>query len=194
MKCPKCDSVNVAPIIYGMPVFSDEVVKAVEEKKIILGGCEIINDRLSPDYGCNDCNYKWSLDLLSGKYIKKIRYKVTENGPEFIDMLKRWVYEIYPDGKCVMYTYQGTDNCYIEKNMNVTSKRSVIILYNRFQKLFGAPLWERNIQEVCVCDGCSFNLQITYDDERKRVINGDIGGGTIDTLMENYVTKVFGRR
>ena len=36
-------------------------------------------------------------------------------------------------------------------------------------------------------------LQITYKDGRKRVIEGDIGGGTIDGIMGNYLKKIFGR-
>ena len=37
------------------------------------------------------------------------------------------------------------------------------------------------------------DMQITYKDGRKRVIEGDIGGGTIDGIMGNYLKKIFGR-
>ena len=37
------------------------------------------------------------------------------------------------------------------------------------------------------------SLQITYKDGRKRVIEGDIGGGTIDGIMGNYLKKIFGK-
>ena len=33
----------------------------------------------------------------------------------------------------------------------------------------------------------------TYKDGRKRVIEGDIGGGTIDGIMGNYLKKIFGK-
>ena len=47
--------------------------------------------------------------------------------------------------------------------------------------------------EAQVCDGYGYTLQITYKDGRKRVIEGDIGGGTIDGIMGNYLKKIFGR-
>lgn len=51
----------------------------------------------------------------------------------------------------------------------------------------------KNIMEAQVCDGYGYTLQITYKDGRKRVIEGDIGGGTIDGIMGNYLKKIFGR-
>ena len=37
----------------------------------------------------------------------------------------------------------------------------------------------------------SYEIQITYSDNRKEVINGDVGGGDFDELMEKFVHKVF---
>lgn len=51
----------------------------------------------------------------------------------------------------------------------------------------------KNIMEAQVCDGYGYTLQITYKDGRKRVIEGDIGGGTIDGIMGDYLKKIFGR-
>ena len=48
--------------------------------------------------------------------------------------------------------------------------------------------------EAQVCDGYGYTLQITYKDGRKRVIEGDIGGGTIDGIMGNYLKKIFGKK
>ena len=47
----------------------------------------------------------------------------------------------------------------------------------------------KNIMEAQVCDGYGYTLQITYKDGRKRVIEGDIGGGTIDGIMGNYLKE-----
>lgn len=47
--------------------------------------------------------------------------------------------------------------------------------------------------EAQVCDGYGYTLQITCKDGRKRVIEGDIGGGTIDGIMGNYLKKIFAR-
>ena len=54
-KCPKCNSRNIVPIIYGMPG-----MEAREEElqgKIHLGGCCIAED--DPDSYCNDCEHQW---------------------------------------------------------------------------------------------------------------------------------------
>ena len=38
-KCPKCGSRRVAPILYGMPAFNEEVEQKLNEEKLYLGGC-----------------------------------------------------------------------------------------------------------------------------------------------------------
>lgn len=49
----------------------------------------------------------------------------------------------------------------------------------------------KNIVEGQVCDGCSYELQITYADKRKEIINGDVAGGTFDSILEKFVHSVF---
>lgn len=193
MKCPKCDSENVAPIYYGIQHDNNEIRELIDNNKIIYGGSIMLDDQPHEDYGCQECGYRWSLDLLPGMYIKKIRFKVEDFGLGTIDMKRRYVYEIYPDGRWIEYTYQGESNRYTYKDICVTKKENVLRLYNKYQKLFGVPLWKKNIMEAQVCDGYGYTLQITYKDGRKRVIEGDIGGGTIDGIMENYLKKIFAR-
>lgn len=78
-------------------------------------------------------------------------------------------------------------------------KVSSCILYTPMHKkkrLFPRSLCKglyKNIMEAQVCDGYGYTLQITYKDGRKRVIEGDIGDGTIDGIMGNYLKKIFGR-
>ena len=100
--CPKCRSDRTAPILYGYP--SHEAFEAEERGELILGGCEMIDGMPHEDYGCLDCGYRWSKELLPATQITKIRYKVVENGPCTIDFQQSWVYEIYPDGRCKEYT------------------------------------------------------------------------------------------
>ena len=52
-------------------------------------------------------------------------------------------------------------------------------------------MWEKNIVEGQVCDGCSYELQITYVDKRKEIINGDVAGGTFDSILEKFIRSVF---
>ena len=73
-------------------------------------------------------------------YIKKIRFKVEDFGLGTIDMKRRYVYEIYPDGRWIEYTYQGESNRYTYKDICVTKKENVLRLYNKYQKLFEAQM------------------------------------------------------
>ncbi len=187
--CPKCRSTKTVPILYGYP--SHEAFEAAERGEIFLGGCELINGMPHEDYGCLECRYRWSKELLPATKINKIRYKVVENGLCTLDSRKAWVYEFYPDGKCIDYLYQGQSRRYQFKTVEKVSDKKFYKLACSLQKIIGAPLWEKNIVEGYVCDGCSYDLQITYADKRKEVIKGDVAGGTFDSILEGFVHSVF---
>ncbi|MFG6332581.1 MAG: hypothetical protein K1W28_12275 [Lachnospiraceae bacterium] len=187
--CPKCGSEKTAEILYGMPTL--QAFEASERGEIILGGCMLNDDTIQPDYGCLECKYKWATSLLPATKITKFRYKVTQNGPCTIEDQERWVYEIYPAGKCIKYSYRGRNKKYAKKEVVYVGKRRVYQLACSIQKILGVPLWMRNIVEAKVCDGCSYNLQITYADNRKEELFGDVGGGTFDTLAEEFVKGMF---
>lgn len=53
VKCPKCKSNSIARFFYGLPDFTEELKKRIDNKEIVLGGCEISWD--NPIYFCNDC-------------------------------------------------------------------------------------------------------------------------------------------
>ncbi len=46
------------------------------------------------------------------------------------------------------------------------------------------------ITECLVCDGSSYELTITYKDNRKRKLHGDIGGGTVDETIVKFLKTV----
>jgi DNA-directed RNA polymerase subunit RPC12/RpoP len=55
--CPACGSDNVTEVIYGMPVFSPELMKEIKIGTKKLGGCCVRND--SPDFICGNCGKEW---------------------------------------------------------------------------------------------------------------------------------------
>ena len=55
--CPKCGSDDVATILWGLPIEDPELDKALEEKKIVLGGCVVSKN--DPYWECNDCFNRW---------------------------------------------------------------------------------------------------------------------------------------
>ena len=55
--CPKCNSTNVAKYLWGLPMLSDQLLRDIEEGRVILGGCIICGE--DPKFHCNDCKYDW---------------------------------------------------------------------------------------------------------------------------------------
>ena len=53
--CPYCGSRNIAHLIYGMPAFTEELQRKLDECKVALGGCVFEYDRPILLYHCNDC-------------------------------------------------------------------------------------------------------------------------------------------
>lgn len=56
-KCPVCGSIRIARYLRGMPVYSEELQKDINECKIILGGCCISED--DPFCICVDCKIEF---------------------------------------------------------------------------------------------------------------------------------------
>lgn len=185
IRCPNCKSENVLPIMYGYPTY--EAFQRAERGEILLGGCEVTFDQ--PDYGCVDCKYRWSKRTLPFTAIKKVRFKVWENGLGILEDMKTWIYEIHRDGSAVKYTYFGKSRRYSERVAEHMTEHEVYGLLKKLQEYISVNPEDHIMCQVC--DGCSFQLQVSYIDGRKEVINGDMGGGTLDTLMMEVLEKVF---
>lgn len=55
--CPHCGSTNVAGILWGMPMFDEELRHELDEGRIVLGGCCVSG--ADPDWHCNDCGHEF---------------------------------------------------------------------------------------------------------------------------------------
>ena len=53
IKCPRCGSKNTARILYGMPVYSEEMERKLNEGKLYLGGCCVTDN--GPTRHCSEC-------------------------------------------------------------------------------------------------------------------------------------------
>jgi hypothetical protein len=185
VKCPSCNSTNVSEILYGMPTY--EAFEMAERGELLLGGCEVCDGQ--PDYGCLDCKFQWSKMSLPASAIKKLRFKVWENGPGFLDMMKTWVYEIHCDGKIVKYTYYGSSRKYTERREASVSEKKLMKLYNEIQKVVSSN--SEDIIVSRVCDGSSYQLQVSYIDGSKEILDGDIGGDTIYKILVKFISREF---
>lgn len=52
-KCEQCGSTKIANIFYGYPSISTKLDKAIQEGRIVLGGCVITE--CDPNWKCVDC-------------------------------------------------------------------------------------------------------------------------------------------
>lgn len=56
-KCPKCGSRRMATILYGLPLFNEELDESLRRGEVTLGGCCITGS--DPDKECHDCFHRW---------------------------------------------------------------------------------------------------------------------------------------
>lgn len=56
-RCPKCGSKNVASILYGLPMFGEELERQLEGGEDTLDGCIVTGD--NPIWHCSACRHQW---------------------------------------------------------------------------------------------------------------------------------------
>jgi hypothetical protein len=56
-QCPACHSPRVATILYGLPHFTPELEREMDDQRVVLGGCVIFED--STQWHCVACGHRW---------------------------------------------------------------------------------------------------------------------------------------
>lgn len=51
--CPVCKSKRIATILYGYPIYSEDLQRKLDKGKVTIGGCFITED--GPKWKCADC-------------------------------------------------------------------------------------------------------------------------------------------
>lgn len=186
--CPKCKSDSVVPIIYGYP--GPELWKEEEKGNVKLGGCEFIVGGFMPDRFCKECKYEWCVDDFLAEDIVKVRFRYWKNwGAYDSESLSegQWAFEIYPDGLIKYFSYPIQSRKVLDKDSAYTSSQKVLDFYNEITMLYRP--W--NIfDEIIICDGCSYELTITFVDGRKKKLHGDIGGGVVDKTLMDFISSI----
>ena len=77
--CPYCGSKNTAHIMYGLPDFSPELVRRLDEGRLRLGGCVL--SFASGDRYCNHCGREF-FTFSSGNMAQKNGPEKMRSGPE----------------------------------------------------------------------------------------------------------------
>jgi hypothetical protein len=63
-ECPACHSARVARILYGLPHFTPELGKELDEGRVVLGGCCVFGD--DPEWHCTACGHRWGRSAWAG--------------------------------------------------------------------------------------------------------------------------------
>ena len=53
VNCPICGGKETAPILYGLPLFDEELKRKLRDHRIVLGGCLV--SPFDPQYHCFSC-------------------------------------------------------------------------------------------------------------------------------------------
>ena len=186
--CPKCKSNNVIPIIYGYP--APETVVEAEKGNFKLGGCIEFIGGGQPDRFCKACGHEWCVENFLVDDIVKIRFRYWTNwgcyDPESIEE-DQWAFEVFPNGKIQYFAYPRASRRILDKEMVHIKKDRVADFYQNVIWLY-RPWTE--IIKCQVCDGCSYELTITYKDNRKKKMHGDLGGGTVDKTVTDFLCTI----
>lgn len=186
--CPKCKSDNVIPIIYGYP--SPSEMEEAEKGNLRLGGCIVFVGGGQPDRFCKDCENEWCVENFPPEDIVKVRFRYWSNWgcyePDSMNE-EQWAFEIFPDGTVKYFAYPRAGRRVLDKEIVHIEKERVVDFYQNVIWLY-RPFSE--IIECEVCDGCSYELTITYSDNRKKKIHGDVGGGTVDKTIMDFLCTI----
>ena len=174
--------------MYGYP--SHDAFIEAEKGNIKLGGCEVFVGGGQPDCFCKECEYEWCIENFLVEDIKKIRFRYWSNwGYYDLDSIQedQWAFEIFPDGTVKYYSYSRASRRVLDKEIVHIDKGRIADFYQKVIWLY-RPWTE--IIDCMVCDGCSYELAITYADNRKKKMHGDLGGGTVDKTITEFLCTI----
>ena len=172
-KCPKCGSTRLAPILYGMPAFDEEMESKLNNEELYLGGCCITGR--DPQYHCFACGKDVGTPpiLISKRGEEDFRKIVTSvrfidggffGGHDDVTIKKTAsgiVADIYPRFRSGLPDSQET----------LTEKEWDKLLNRLFCKLY-IHEWKKNYDDWTVLDGEQWSLELRLSDRRVRKYRG----------------------
>ena len=189
IKCPRCGSKDTARILYGMPVFSDELQEKMDAGKIVLGGCCIslinvngMNVMWQPSRHCNHCKKDFGMPpVLKNRKQKDPPFITGEDYRDIVESIEFW------DGGF----FEGHTGIKIKKNdagafvtvysvphgkAPVPDKQITTLRWNRLVNQLYTDLylheWKKTFDDPGVMDGEQWELTIKLTGNRKRTYSG----------------------
>ncbi len=171
-KCPRCGSRNTARILYGMPVYSEDLQKKLDSKKVILGGCCVTE--ADPKYHCNDCGEGFGTPPIL----------FCDNGPEMALTAVKSIYFSdggFFDGYQSISIKAGEDEISIDVNpmrpdpgehhMTMSQDDWFKLIDTLYNKLY-LHEWKDSFVDPYVLDGEQWELEIQLKDDGKITYSG----------------------
>jgi len=172
-KCPKCGSEKIAPILYGMPAFDEEMERELNDQKLYLGGCCITGS--DPEYHCFGCGKGIaSPPILHSKYgeedyrdiVTSIRFS---DGGFFNGYSEVFIKRTSEKIELVVKPPFSDIAVVSEREMTVGEWKKLI---NRLYSKLYLHEWKKRFNDWTILDGEQWDLEISLTHGRKRTYSG----------------------
>ncbi len=149
-RCPRCGSLNVVKILYGMPTYEAFVMAG--EGKIKLGGCCITES--DPEYFCKDCKNEWDRQTLTANAYNEIDGIKASVGGYFGDS-----YEMDIDFSSRKLKWRNS-GAGVEDHYEKIIKQNTLDRFIEELKKLKVLNWKAKYIQSDVCDGTQWSLEI----------------------------------
>lgn len=172
-KCPKCGSRHIAPILYGMPAFDEEMARQIKNKELVLGGCCI--SRREPRYHCFGCGRDVGTPPIFVRNGREEDYRDIVTGIVFSDGGYFGGYQEISikksKGKIMLEVIPAFSmpESFLQRDM--TEKEWNRLLDRIYSKLY-VHEWKKNFIDPTIMDGEQWELTLKLTGGRQRRYSG----------------------
>lgn len=184
--CPRCGGTHTAKILWGLPLYDEELEKRIENEEVVLGGCCIPIPRA--DYHCFDCDCHILFDTT-----------LDQRNTESISL---FVHGFFNFPGHILHVYHEQDAYYMEGPELKQIKEITSEIFNKILKAVYSCCpgeWEREYIYPYVLDGTQWELEIDfkesyqYHDGRRTIkVQGDNAYPPLWTKMLRKITPFLG--
>ena len=82
-----------------------------------------------------------------------------------------------------------SNRSYVIKEEKHVTKQKMMAMYIKLHKFIRCDRLANILSGIC--DGCSYQIQVTYSDGRKEIKRGDVGMKTYEVAIERLISEVF---
>lgn len=191
-KCPKCGSKRIAPILYGMPAFNEEMEQKLNDERLYLGGCCITN--ANPTFHCFECkNNVGSPPILIGKNGDE-DYREIVTSVRFYDGC---FFNGYPEllivknkDSITLGVSPGFQNPEAVLNRSMKTSEWKDLMNRLFSEMF-LHEWKKNYSNLEILDGEQWGLELKLTGGRVRNYAGSNALPPYWTELKNTFRPFF---